>query len=196
MRSAKESRCGDRYAPVRRPCACRSAAIMRAVDDLPFVPTTWIGGEVAPAANRAPSSAGACARARSASRTAPASAGSARPAGSRMTRSSRPWLTSRALPARARSDPACRAPAGRRPRAPSRRSAAFGELAARTAGLGRSSSRWAPRRLLACCGSSASLGSSSTVAPGTVSTRPESWLPSASSRSKRASRWIVPSARS
>ena len=35
-------RCGERNAPVRTPCASSSAAVMRTVELLPFVPTTWI----------------------------------------------------------------------------------------------------------------------------------------------------------
>ena len=42
MRSVKETRCGERYAPERTPWWCSSAAIIRTVEDLPFVPTTWI----------------------------------------------------------------------------------------------------------------------------------------------------------
>jgi hypothetical protein len=42
MRSAKLDRCGDRNEPVRTPCASRIAAVMRTVELLPFVPTTWI----------------------------------------------------------------------------------------------------------------------------------------------------------
>ena len=42
MRSANETRCGDVYAPVRTPWPSRMAATIRAVEDLPFVPTTWI----------------------------------------------------------------------------------------------------------------------------------------------------------
>jgi len=42
MRSANEMRCGERNAPVRAPCASSSAAVMRTVELLPFVPTTWI----------------------------------------------------------------------------------------------------------------------------------------------------------
>ena len=41
MRSANVVRCGDRYAPVRTPCASSSAAVKRTVEDLPLVPTTW-----------------------------------------------------------------------------------------------------------------------------------------------------------
>ena len=37
-----ETRCGERYVPVRIPWRSRIALVMRAVDDLSFVPTTWI----------------------------------------------------------------------------------------------------------------------------------------------------------
>ena len=78
--SARRSvvRCGDRNAPVRTPWASSSAALMRTVEDLPFVPTTWIARERAPAGCRARSAAGACAPARSASRTARARGGGPR----------------------------------------------------------------------------------------------------------------------
>ncbi len=42
IRSANVVRCGERNAPVRTPCASSSAAVMRTVELLPFVPTTWI----------------------------------------------------------------------------------------------------------------------------------------------------------
>ena len=38
-------RCGERNAPARTPCASSSAAVMRTVELLPFVPTTWIARE-------------------------------------------------------------------------------------------------------------------------------------------------------
>ena len=40
IRSQNETRCGERYAPVLSPWRARIAAIIRVVDDLPFVPTT------------------------------------------------------------------------------------------------------------------------------------------------------------
>ena len=45
-RSCQPDTCGLVYAPTRRPFARRSAAIIRVVVDLPFVPTTWIDGYV------------------------------------------------------------------------------------------------------------------------------------------------------
>ena len=39
-RSHQPATCGDVYAPVRRPSAARSAAIVRVAVDFPFVPTT------------------------------------------------------------------------------------------------------------------------------------------------------------
>ena len=44
-RSANDVRCGERYVPVRTPCVSRMAALIRAVDDLPLVPTTCTDAE-------------------------------------------------------------------------------------------------------------------------------------------------------
>ena len=45
MRSANDVRCGERKAPARVPCASSSAAVMRTVELLPFVPTTCTARE-------------------------------------------------------------------------------------------------------------------------------------------------------
>lgn len=42
IRSPKNTRWGERYAPVWIPWRARIAAIIRVVDDLPLLPTTWI----------------------------------------------------------------------------------------------------------------------------------------------------------
>ena len=72
-------RCGDRYAPARRPWRARIAAIIRVVEDLPLVPTTWIDSKRRSGCPST-SSGGACGPGRSASRTARAqSTAGARP---------------------------------------------------------------------------------------------------------------------
>ncbi len=42
VRSAQLAVCGERQAPEPTPCASSSAAVIRATEDLPLVPTTWI----------------------------------------------------------------------------------------------------------------------------------------------------------
>ena len=83
MRSANEVRCGERKAPVRTPWASSSAAVMRTVELLPFVPDDVDRAEALLRASRARSAAAACARGRSACRTARARAGGPRPAPAR-----------------------------------------------------------------------------------------------------------------
>src|SRR2546423_13007733 len=51
-RSCTESRCGDVYTPVERPCAQRIRPISRAVVVLPFVPVTWMVGYVSCGSSR------------------------------------------------------------------------------------------------------------------------------------------------
>ena len=115
-RSGSARRTTPGAATGRRRCAARGAAriaaIIRAVEDLPLVPTTWIDSKAPLADGPARSSAGACGPARTACRTARATAGSAR----RPRAHHRPGVT--APPARAQPRRACRARPRPRPAAP------------------------------------------------------------------------------
>ena len=117
IRSANETRCGESVGAGRaRRGGARIAAVMRTVEDLPFVPTTWIDVKRALRASRAPSSAGASDPGRSASRTARARAGGSPLAPGSRARSQRLQLgraaarACRARPARRRAAPWPRSP--------------------------------------------------------------------------------------
>ena len=190
IRSANVVRCGDRNAPVRTPCASSSAAVIRTVELLPFVPTTWIAPEALLRASRARSAAGACARARSACRTARARAGAPRRA-----RGARSLTSVLQLPLAAAR--ACRA----RPA-----TTASGALAtkpwlaslpsARAISLLEPRARSAARALASASRSTASEASTATLPPGTPTVATGSPPFGATTRRARAARRARPCARS